>query len=174
MTEFSSMDKDFYLWHLLNYTQYVIGKARQKELARCDISPRESAVFLALQAIGKEATPAKISRWLLREPHSISELLSRMENAGLIRKVKDLTRKNMVRVVLTDKGCEAQNKGSTLVTIHKIMSSLSEEERQQLNSSLRILLHSAQKLLVEQYETTLLHPQWLVPSEHDHETVSSN
>lgn len=173
MTEFSPTDRDSYLWHLLNYAQNVIGKARKKELVRYNVSSRKSVVLFAVRAIGEEATPAKTSRWLSREPHSTSELLSRMEKEGLVRKVQDLDRKNMVRVVLTDKGRETYYQTRKLLTIHEIMSSLSEEECQQLWSSLQKLIDRAIKLLVEEYKITLPTPQWLVPFEHGHGMTSN-
>ena len=56
--------------------------------------------FVPYQVIGYRVTPAEISRRLLRESHSISQILNRMENKGLVRWVKDLERKNLVRLIL--------------------------------------------------------------------------
>ncbi|MBM3148827.1 MAG: winged helix DNA-binding protein, partial [Chloroflexi bacterium] len=86
-----------------------------------------------------KTTPAQISRWMVRKPHSISGLLSRMEKAGLIRKTKDLHKKNLVRVSLTEKGEAAYKLAMKREMLHKIMSSLSPEQRKQLSSALEIL-----------------------------------
>ena len=102
-------------------------KARTRELFQYGITPAEAAVLVIVQAIGEKATPAEISRWLFREPHSISGLLARMEKQGLVRKVKDLDRKNLVRVVITEKGQQAYQQSTKRESIHRIMSSLSEE-----------------------------------------------
>ena len=112
-----------------------------------NISASRGAVLFAIQAIGEEATPAEIARWLFREPHSISELLSRMERDGLVRRVKDLCRKNLVRIVLTEKGREVYHKSTKRELVCEIMSSLSEEERQQLRSCLQKLRDKALKEL---------------------------
>ena len=88
---------------LLNQATDATLRARQKELDRYGISAAQAAVLFIIQAIGEKATPAEITRWLFREPHSVSGMLSRMEKQGLVRKVKDLDGKNLVRIAMTEK-----------------------------------------------------------------------
>lgn len=45
-------------------------KARDKELRKYNISVRQAGVLFVTQAIGRKATPAEISRQLLRRSHS--------------------------------------------------------------------------------------------------------
>ena len=66
-----------------------------------------------------------------------------MEKQGLVKKVKDLDRKNLVRITLTEEGHQAYRESIKRESIHRIMSSLSEEERQQLKSSLLKLRDTA-------------------------------
>jgi len=139
MKTIPTTDADYNLWLLLSQTRHAIFRIRQKELDQYNISTRQSALLLALKTIGDKAKPSEIARWLLREPHSISEQLSRMEKAGLVKKAKDLDRKNLVRVELTEKGREALYHASKRESIHEILSSLSKEEKQQLGSSLQKL-----------------------------------
>jgi len=141
------MDQDYYTWWLLFQVRQLMFKVRQKELSKYGISHVEAAVLHIIQAIGNTVTPAEISRWVLREPHTISELLSRMEKKGLVRKVKDLDRRNLVRVMLTDKGHEAYYQSAERESTQNIMSALSEEERQQLGSCLWKLRAKALKEL---------------------------
>ena len=152
MKNFSLTDQDFNLWWLLVQTRDAILKARRKELRQYNVSGRNAATLFIIQSLGDNATPAEISRWLLREPHSISEILNRMEKQGLVRKIRDLARKNMVRVVLTEKGLEAYFQSTKLESVRKIMSSLFEEERQQLRSSLLTLRNKALKELGTEYQ----------------------
>lgn len=135
------------LWALLIQTRDAMFKARQKELDQYKISAAASIALSVIQSIGSRATPAEISRRLSREPHSTSGLLNRMEKKGLIKKVKDLDRKNMVRVVITDKGYEAYYQSMRQESIHMIISSLSEEECQQLRSLLRTVRNEALKVI---------------------------
>ncbi len=132
MKNLSFSDQDYLLWVMLHQTTDAIVLGRDKELKRYRISTIEAAVLFSVQSIGDKATPAEISRWLLRKPHSVSGLLKRMEKKGLIRKTKDLTRKNLVRVSLTEKGKHAYYHSTDRKFIHKVMSALTEEERQQL------------------------------------------
>ena len=111
-------------------------KARDKELRNTGISHVQRSVLFSVNIIGNKATPAELARWLFREPHSMSELLSRMEKAGLIKKVKDLEKKNLVRIVLTDKGCEAYKLSTRHDSINNILSCLSPEELQQFGEYL--------------------------------------
>jgi DNA-binding MarR family transcriptional regulator len=43
----------------------------------------------------------------VREPHTITKLLHRMEKVGLVTKTNDLEKKNMVGVSITEKGQQA-------------------------------------------------------------------
>ena len=147
MEEILSDDELFNLWWVLRRTSHVIMKSRNKELANCGISTATSAVLFISHTMDSKVTPAEISRQLLREAHSVSGLVARMEKAGLVRKVKDLDRKNMVRVELTEKGREAYARAQKRESIHRIMSVLSEAEREQLMSSLLKLREAALKEL---------------------------
>jgi DNA-binding MarR family transcriptional regulator len=70
-----------------------------------------------------------------------------MEKDGLIKKVKDLDRRNLVRVALTEKGKEALRQSSKRESIHRIMSGLSQEERRQVKTSLQKLWNKAMEEL---------------------------
>jgi len=156
----------FDLWVLLAQTFDAIQKARQKDLSQYNIGIRQSAVLFRIQAIGDQATPAEISRWLLREPHSVSEILNRMEKAGLVRKIKDLDRKNLVRVKLTKKGREAYYKATLGQSIDELISTLSEDEQRQLWSCLQKLRDKALKKIGMEGKVPVLIGQWVMPSEH--------
>lgn len=137
MKNYSSSDKDYDLWVLFNQVRDVLFKARQKELRPHGITSTQAAVLFVIQAIGNEVTVTKISRWLLREHHSVSALLGRMEKEGLISKTKDLHTKRPPRVVLTEKGRQAYYHSAERASLHKAMGVLSEEEHQRLSSLLR-------------------------------------
>jgi DNA-binding MarR family transcriptional regulator len=147
MKDFPSVDEDYKLWVLLSQAADATLRARQKELDRYGISAAEATVLFVIQAIGERATPAVITRWLLREPHTVTELLNRMEKKGLVTKTKDLERKNLVRVSITEKGRQAYQQSTKRKSIHKVLSSLSQEERQQLMASLAKLRNKALKEL---------------------------
>lgn len=132
-----------FLWVMLHQARDAIFKVREKELKKYNISTIKAAVLFNIQAIGYEATASEIARHLLRESHSVSTILGRMEKQGLVKKVKDLDRKNVVRVYLTDKGKEVYLEAAKRESICEIMSCLSDEERRQLISSLNKLRNEA-------------------------------
>jgi len=84
---------------------------------------------------------------IFRRPHSVSGILDRMAKAGLVKRTKDLHRKNWVRVTLTDKGQQAYKQALKRKSVQKIMSSLSDAERQKLKSLLEIMRNKGLKEL---------------------------
>jgi len=135
----SPMDEKFGLWILLNQVRHAIYDAVERELRQYGISPVEASVLSIVKTADKNVTPTEISRWLFRKPHSVCELLDRMEKKGLVTKVKDLPRKNLVRVAITDKGEQAYSQSLKVASIRRIVSSLNEEQHQQMISCLNIL-----------------------------------
>lgn len=159
MNSMLSTDKDYNLWVLLRQTRDAMSKAREGELEKYGISSIQAAVLFTIQAIGPNATPAEISRRLVREPHSVSGLLNRMQKQGLIRRVKDLPKRNMVRVVMTQKGEEAYRQSTRRLSMHETISALTEEERNQIWNLLEKLRDRAMKLAGIGYELPFP-PHW--------------
>jgi DNA-binding MarR family transcriptional regulator len=142
---YSYADEDQDLWLLLTRTRYAVFRAREKELQRYGVSPEQVGILFIVQALGKRATPAAISRYIIRQPHTVSALVDRMARKGLVKKVKDLDRKNLVRVVLTEKGQKAYELSTKRGPIHRIIGTLTKEERQEFRNTLEKLLAKARK-----------------------------
>jgi DNA-binding MarR family transcriptional regulator len=135
MEDWPTTDKLYNLWWKIDLMWRAFHKARRKELSRYGITIEEASVLVTIDAIGSNATPLEISRWILREPHSTSELISRMEKKGLLNKTRDLKNKSQVRTTITDKGYEALQMVSKGQSVHHILSSsLSNEEREQFDT----------------------------------------
>jgi DNA-binding MarR family transcriptional regulator len=120
------------LYLLIRKTSDLAFAARNIELRKQRVTPMQAAVLNIIHNIGRKATPAEISRHLIRLPHSVSSLIDRMEADGLVRRVKDLERKNLVRVKMTRKGKSVYSRLSERKATHDMMSDLSEEELQQM------------------------------------------
>ncbi len=136
-------DRDFASWVFMARTRDAIFRNRVKELQKHNLSVRQASVLIVLEELDKEATPAKVSKWVFREPHSVSDFLKRMERDGLIKRIKDLARKNMIRVEITDKGREAVHNAKKIEPVHKIMAVLSNEEHRQLMAIMQKLWDKA-------------------------------
>jgi len=136
MKEALSANEALRLWVLLGQTRDLIRNAIRKELEQINVTSRQAGVLMVLQANTERLTPAEISRQLFREPHTISAVLKRMEKQGWLTRQKDLNKKNMIRVALTEEGRKLYFKTSNRKAINKIFFCLSEEEVTQLSSCL--------------------------------------
>ena len=98
---------DYDLWMLFNQASYAAIRSRERELGKHGVARMHAAVLYILKAATVPVTPAEISRWLFREPHTMSTLVDRMAKKGLVRKTKNPEKKNLVIVEITEKGEEA-------------------------------------------------------------------
>ena len=145
MKQESVVLEDFELARLLTITRDAIRKARQKELDQFNVHIRRASLLRAIDSLGDKATPVAIAQWLLRERHTVSELLGKIEAEGLAKKIRDLDRKNRVRVVLTAKGAKMLQQSIVRTSLHQIISCLSEEDKERLRRLLKKLRARAMK-----------------------------
>ena len=143
MKDVKITDADYNLWLMLEHAHSAMVAAREKELSEHGVSMMKAEVLSVVDRIGDEATPAEISRWILRRSHSVSGLLDRMEKDGLIKRTKDLHRKNLVRVTITKNGYKALNKSKEGKSIHRSMAAIPEGERQKFYDQLEKIMNKA-------------------------------
>ena len=142
---FTYEDEDQDLWMLLTHARYMVLRAREKELQRYGISPEQASLLFMVQALENKATPTALSRHLLRQPHTLSALVDRTAKRGLVRKVKDLDRKNLVRVEITEKGVKAYDQSTKRGPIHRIMAELTPEEKRKFRKYLEKIYAQARR-----------------------------
>jgi DNA-binding MarR family transcriptional regulator len=147
MKFFSDGDEFQDLYLLFARARYLTFRARERELQRYGLTPEQSQVLFVAQALDTKATPAAISRLLLRQPHTVSSILDRMAKKGLIKKSKDLEHKNMIRVALTEKGKQAYAFTTKRGPIRRILGSLNEDERKQFQKYLETIMVKAREEL---------------------------
>lgn len=139
-------EQEFKLWLMLEQAHSAIFAAREKDLTQYGTSPMKAAVLFIVQSIGREATPAEIARWILRKAHTVSGLLDRMEKDGLITKAKNLPKKNLVRVTMTEKGKKTLRNTMKRESIRRIFTAIPQKDRQQLYAQLEKLREKGLKL----------------------------
>jgi DNA-binding MarR family transcriptional regulator len=132
----NSAGRENELWTLLTQAQHAAIRASETELRQLGVSQMHAEVLLTVKTADGPVTPAEISRLLFREPHTISGLLTRMEKQGLVKRVRDLQRKNRVRITLTDEGEQTYRKLGDISAIRNIMSCLSRTEQRNLRDCL--------------------------------------
>jgi len=95
------------------------------------ISYEQFVVLILINSIDQEANATLLSRYLERNPNTLSTILDRMEKYGLVKKTRDTTDRRVVYITMTEKGKKivkaAKTTGDQL--IDKFNSSFSEEER---------------------------------------------
>ena len=136
-------DKDLRLWRLLVLVRSIISRARIRELKNYNISFRSSTILHTVAFLGEKATPTTIAYTLLRSVSGVSEALSRLEKQGVIERNPNKKRRGGVIISITENGGEKLNQTMHITSIHKIMSVLSEKEREQLTTLLEKLWYKA-------------------------------
>lgn len=125
--------EEMYRLHLMvRQTNDINHKCRESELKRYHITPEQASVLICIQSLGDKATPANISRWLIREPHSVLIALRRMQKMGLIEMKPHKRNKHMFHISLTQTGQEAYLNSIKFRSVTSIFLTLPKEERQYL------------------------------------------
>jgi len=157
--DLTKMNENEKTWVRLFRAYTVLERAREMELFRVGVTLPQAAVLYFLGTARETLTPTKLARLNYKEPHTISGLLNRMEEQGLIKKTKDLKRKNLVRVSLTKKGEELFKRLLGERVVINITSCLSKKELDTLNELTDKLFERTIELLREMqpypYSTTL-------------------
>jgi DNA-binding MarR family transcriptional regulator len=157
--DLTKMNENEKTWVRLFRAYTVLERAREMELSRVGITLPQAAVLYFLGTARETLTPTKLARLTYKEPHTISGLLNRMEKQGLIKKTKDLKRKNLVRVSLAKKGEELSKRLLSERVVINITSCLSKKELDTLNELTDKLFERTIELLREMqpypYGTTL-------------------
>lgn len=142
-------DRDFALWAMIIQTRDILFRSRDKELGQYGITAVEARALFIVNLIGDRATPAMISRLMMRGHNTVTALLTRMESKGLISRKRDPEKKNLWRIALTNKGHEAYTHSLVRQTIHEVFSILSEEERELLIKSLQKICNRTLEYMTE-------------------------
>lgn len=147
------LNENFRLWTLLHHSADALAAVRAKEIAKFNITALEHRVLLQIPIMentpGVKVTASELSRWIFRNRSSLSALLARMEKRGLVRIVPQPGDKKSRIIKITEKGKELSEKGFNegMTFVNRTISSLSEEERQQLWVIVRKLRNKAYREL---------------------------
>jgi len=126
---------------------HMTGRIRDEELGRYGVTLMQSSVLYMVKALGENATPKNLSKWLFREPPTISDGLARMEKLGLIKKVP-LNRRGQIRILLTKAGEQAYSDSTLRASIQKIMARVPPEKCREL----KLLLQEMRQAVMEYME----------------------
>jgi len=120
----------------------AIANARQQKVGKYT-HHNQAAVLVLIWSLDGQATPGTLSRALYLKHHTVSELLTRLEKKGLIRKQRDEQTRNIVRLSITRQGREFCTEVARADLIERVMSTLTPDERKQLHTILLKLRDAA-------------------------------
>jgi MarR family transcriptional regulator, organic hydroperoxide resistance regulator len=149
MNEKQFLTKNYRLWILFNQTLAAMTQARIKQVGKYPF-PSQAWALIFIWASKGRATPTSIAGYLYEERHSASELITKMEENGLVTKKPDPLLKNMVRISITPKGKEVCSHYMGAEVIDEFISGLTAEQQAQFETCLQIMLEKAcRKLDIE-------------------------
>ncbi len=111
------------LWELFDKIHSMMISLIEDELRLSGRQPKQRLdVLKAIDDLGPAAIPARVAERLVREPHTVSELLNRMVDDGMLRRVKDMPAKNQVRLELTEPGQAMLLRAERLNVVERVFS----------------------------------------------------
>ena len=140
MKEETISKANFNLWNLIARVRHSIFLARQTELSQYNIAFRQTYVLRTIKDLGSKATIQEVAKILEREIPVISRQTATLEKDGLIKRIKDKPKSNLLRLELTQKGLDIVEISNQSKTLDNIFSFLSKEDRQQMESILNRIL----------------------------------
>ena len=152
MYDLQLSDPTLNTWALLRQTWSLMDKAAETKLAKIRLTPEKLGVLWICRDFQGIVTTAEISRFLSRQSQSITGLLNRMEQEGLVRRTPKRKGRPYTEVKLTTKGQEACDAGASVVKalIEDTASVFPAKDREQLHKLLRALRdHMADRLHIE-------------------------
>lgn len=119
--------QDWVQWHR---TYNLIMKCEEASFVETELTPAQCAVLLGMRYIKGNVTPTDIVQWTDRSPSSVSAILDRMEDRGLIKRTRDRQDRRAVRLATTRKGKDSLDRALQpwMELIHRLTSCFSDEE----------------------------------------------
>lgn len=146
MKETIPTDSTFTCWQLISQARKYILDARQTELNEYEITVHQAHILMTMynmQNLNRNVTLKDLAKNVLRGVNTISDQMTRMERLGLVTRKKGRFRSTLLYFSLTPKGIDYYHKSRKIRSIIKIMSVLSEKERQQLILLLQKIIKKA-------------------------------
>ena len=127
----------------------ITYKAISEAIRKHGCSREQFEVLWACELSARPVTPAELSRWTFRQPHSVVGLLNRMEKLGLIERRRNDSGPKRTLVSPTQKGREILNVAhpAMIRVVNQIGQQFPENEMLQVTLFLRRVHDAALKEL---------------------------
>ena len=128
------------LWMLLPRVGDAFDLCHDLVFSKFGITTEQWRVLACIQSRGS-LRPSDLASMLERSPNSVSMLVDRMVKAGLVKRTRDRKDRRTVFVSMTDKGKEAVRPAvpAGWEFIHKVLSTLSDDDQRALADMLETL-----------------------------------
>ena len=130
--------------HLLANVHHAMRRALDAELARCgDVSSAQWIVMMVL-AHETDITAASLAKRLNYDPGSMTRLLDRLQEKGLLQRVRSGHDRRCIRIELTEAGRATAPSMSTAAinVINQSLTGFSAAEHRLVNSLLKRMLEN--------------------------------
>ena len=136
--------KDPYLtaWVRLRQASDAALRATEIELGKRQTTLAQMDVLLILSMSKIPLSPGEISAYVFREKHSVSALLSRMQRAGYVKKVRSKKDQRVVKIQIQPKGKELLNQSVAVIVGYArdlLRTRFTEKEIKQFDRSMKTL-----------------------------------
>ena len=136
--------KDPYMtaWIRLRQASDAVLRAIEIELGKRQTTLAQMDVLLILSMSKVPLSPGEISAYVFREKHSVSALLSRMQGAGYVKKVRSKKDQRAVKIQIRPKGKELLNQSIAVIFGYArdlLKTRFSEKEIKQLDRFMKAL-----------------------------------
>ncbi len=136
----------FNAFHLFTQTADAVQKyADSTFYRRSGLSTSKFAVLQILSIREGTMTPSEIARWILRERHNVTTLVSRMKRDGLVRVEPSATDRRSINIILTDKGYEKLEQALPVARdiANQVMGSMSERSLNSMTKTINTVRKNA-------------------------------
>lgn len=123
---------------LLNHAYSVSYRLSEHRLRPYGISPVQFRALTLVRLLPPPVTPSLLALHLALDSRTVSDLVSRLEQSGWVRRVRDLPDRRAVRLELTDEGEHILEKswGAAITALEDVWSVVDQAE---LKPVLRVL-----------------------------------
>ena len=112
------------------------------------LSYQQFLVLIVMKKLGETANATEMAKLLDKNTNTLSTILDRMEEKGLVKKIRDTQDRRLVWAIMTPKGKDklAFSTKGALVLFEKLTSVFSKEEMAQFDKLLEKFVKNADKL----------------------------
>jgi DNA-binding MarR family transcriptional regulator len=126
-------------WLLVHQTHNLLHRAENATFNELGLASRKHLIMMAIDSLKSPVMVSDVARWLDRNPNTISMLVDQLEEAGLVKRTRDLSDHRSVRLELTPQSKKLLKDGKTVSEklIQDAFSDVTPEELVQLATILR-------------------------------------